>query len=263
MSLNLVVNSCSERKAYAKNLATELGLPFLANTSTFDGEIICGEKLELRIKDIGSITVDFLNSQVLKRKQREGKKQAIARAIGIKSNHKPSIIDATAGLGKDSFVFAALGCKVTLIEKSAIIGALLADGLERARANTKLVSTIKNMQLNLGDANQLIAKLPNHEVIYLDPMYPIVKTSSLPKKELQILRALTVKGPINNLAKNLAESPEYELLQVARLYAQKRVVVKRPKNATFLADIKPDIKITMKNTRFDIYLSKNPVNFYL
>jgi 16S rRNA (guanine1516-N2)-methyltransferase len=42
------------------------------------------------------------------------------------------VIDGTAGLGKDAFVLAGLGCKVTLVERHPVVVALLADGLARA-----------------------------------------------------------------------------------------------------------------------------------
>ena len=51
----------------------------------------------------------------------------------MKGGLLPSIIDATAGLGRDAFLLAALGSKVTLIERSNIMHALLADGMNAAR----------------------------------------------------------------------------------------------------------------------------------
>ena len=61
-----------------------------------------------------------------------GKGQMIAKAVGIKGGIKPQILDATAGLGKDAFVLATLGCEMTLLERSPIIHQLLQDGIERA-----------------------------------------------------------------------------------------------------------------------------------
>jgi 16S rRNA (guanine1516-N2)-methyltransferase len=48
------------------------------------------------------------------------------------------VLDATAGLGKDAFVLASLGCQMTLIERQPLIAALLEDGLARARADEEV-----------------------------------------------------------------------------------------------------------------------------
>ena len=55
----------------------------------------------------------------------------IAKAVGIAQGVRPRVLDATAGLGKDAFVLASLGCEMSLIERQPLIGALLEDGLAR------------------------------------------------------------------------------------------------------------------------------------
>jgi 16S rRNA (guanine1516-N2)-methyltransferase len=49
-----------------------------------------------------------------------------------------------------------------------------------------------------------------------------------------------------------------ELLKAALTIATKRVVVKRPAHANFLAEIKPQTSIKTKKHRFDIYLIPQP-----
>ena len=51
------------------------------------------------------------------------------RAVGIQPGIRPTLLDATAGLGRDAFVLAELGCTLTLIERQPLIAALLEDGL--------------------------------------------------------------------------------------------------------------------------------------
>ena len=51
---------------------------------------------------------------------------------GVEVGAMPTVVDATAGLGRDAFVLASLGCRVTLIERSPVVAALLQDGLARA-----------------------------------------------------------------------------------------------------------------------------------
>ena len=62
-----------------------------------------------------------------------GRGQHLPKAVGMKGGQSPTIIDATAGLGRDAFLLASLGSKVTLIERSDIIHELLAAGMNAAR----------------------------------------------------------------------------------------------------------------------------------
>ena len=149
--------------------------------------------------------------------------------------HK-TILDATGGLGRDAFMLAKAGCRVTLMEKNPIIHRLLQDGLARAQD----LEAVQRM--NLLHADSLTA-IPDHtpEVIYLDPMYPARKKDALPKLEMQVFHALLG-----------AEQNEQELLQVAIKHARKRVVVKRPIHAPVI--LPTGLQFKGKTTRFDVYL---------
>ncbi|HBH35090.1 MAG TPA: 16S rRNA methyltransferase, partial [Gammaproteobacteria bacterium] len=83
-----------------------------------------------------------------------GRGQHLARAIGLKKYPHPVVVDATAGLGRDAFVLAALGCRVTMLERSAVVAALLEDGLQHARdSDDEAVRNIaQQMQLVHTDA---------------------------------------------------------------------------------------------------------------
>lgn len=192
----------------------------------------------------GAISVDFVSGRAEYRRTQGGKKELVARACGIKGENKPSIIDATAGLGRDAFVLAYLGCHVTMIERSPIIAALLADGLKRLHADKTLTEQI-DLHLVNADAVTYLQQKPAIDVIYLDPMYPHKKSSALVKKEMRLLRAIV--GDDDN-----ADS----LLEAAITCAKKRVVVKRPRLAPTVNDRKPDIVYTGKNSRFDVYLMR-------
>ena len=57
----------------------------------------------------GPVRVDFLDGAVAHRRlQGGGNGQMIAKAVGIQSGVRPVILDATAGLGRDAFLFAQL-----------------------------------------------------------------------------------------------------------------------------------------------------------
>jgi 16S rRNA (guanine1516-N2)-methyltransferase len=187
-----------------------------------------------------SLTVDFLQGALAYRQRRAGKQEAIARAVGIKGTYRPYVVDATAGLGRDAFILASLGCKVTLIEQHPIVMALLRDGLQRLLA----VQTLA-MELYPGNARQILPQLSQApDVIYLDPMFPPRPNTALVKKDMQILQQLT----LNDIAIDNAA-----LFELALAHATRRVVVKRPDYAPSLTDRKPDFTIATKHHRFDVF----------
>jgi 16S rRNA (guanine1516-N2)-methyltransferase len=187
--------------------------------------------------------IDFNSGKSLYRRLHGGgKNQPIAKAIGIKSQFRPTVIDATAGLGQDSFVLASLGCEVNSIERSPVIGLLLQDALDRAAQDPQTQAITKNMHLHIGNAEQIIPQLAQADVIYLDPMFPDDKKSALAKKDMQILQAF------------LTKSDEDPLLETALHYAKSRVVVKRPKNGPYLNNQSPSFQMIGSSNRFDIYL---------
>lgn len=214
-----------------------------------------------REKDI-SIHIDFISGDLAHRQQYGGGRgQSIAKAIGLKQGVKPPyVLDATAGLGKDAYVLACLGCPVTLVERSAVIVELLSDAIDRAKENANF-QAILNAGFNVIEKSSIDyltelhkkSKTGNPEVIspdviypdviYLDPMYPERKKSASVKKNMQILQTLLGKDEDTD-----------ELLNIALKVAKKRVVVKRPKGADSLSDIKPTYQVNSKKTRYDIYV---------
>lgn len=87
----------------------------------------------------------------------------------------PYILDATAGLGKDSYVFACLGCRVDMLERSPVVAALLQDGIERASLNIDFADIIEQgFKLKNMDALSYIEKIDEDnkpDVIYPDVIY--------------------------------------------------------------------------------------------
>lgn len=194
------------------------------------------------------IHIDFLSGKNAYRRQHGGgKKQMLAKAVGIKPGFLPTIVDATAGLGGDSYVLASLGCTVVMLERSPIIAELLGDGLRRLKSDS--LGEQLHLELICAEAKDYLANLSLSErpdVIYLDPMYPHQKKSALAKKEMRILRE--VVG---------ADEDAAALLEIALCYAKKRVVVKRARLAPMLGETKPDLVFTGQSSRFDVYFSLN------
>ena len=65
----------------------------------------------------------------------------------IKGKYYPCVVDATAGLGTDSFMLAALGCDVTMLERTNVVCALLYDGLVRGRVMPQSAEIVQRMRL--------------------------------------------------------------------------------------------------------------------
>lgn len=235
----------------ARVLAAELALPLVAELQAPPALLLylSGVRLELREtgpRAAGPVYADFVAGRAdYRRKYGGGSGQPLARAVGLRGGAAPTVVDATAGLGRDAFVLAALGAEVLLLERSRVVGALLADALRRAHADPEVAPIAARMSLIVGDAAQLLASSSTRpEVVYLDPMYPHTGKRALQKKEMRLFRQLV--GPDDDAG---------ALLEAARRAARRRVVVKRPAGAPPLADIEPDGRLESKNTRFDLYLS--------
>src|SRR5690606_13621745 len=116
--------------------------------------------------------------------------QVIAKAVGIQPGIRPSVLDATAGLGRDAFVLASLGCEMILIERQPIIAALLEDGLARGMADADVRQVVQRMALRQGNAIELMRQWQGEapQVAYLDPMFPHREKSALVKKEMRLFR---------------------------------------------------------------------------
>ena len=238
----------------AQRLAAELGLPLAGEGDAALLLTLTPARLELRVAagTSGPVYADFVAGRAdYRRKHGGGRNQPLARAVGLKGSAELSVIDATAGLGRDAFVLASLGAQVTLLERSPVVGALLQDALRRAHADPVVSGIAARMQLVVTDAVTFMDTLSARPdgvrpaVVYLDPMYPHASKTALQKKEMRLFRA--VVG---------TDADAAQLLAASRRVAGARVAVKRPLNAPFLGDAKPDGKIVSKNTRFDLYLSE-------
>ncbi|MEH6712051.1 MAG: class I SAM-dependent methyltransferase [Paraglaciecola polaris] len=234
----------------AQNTACHWQLRFEKNVS--HGLVLMQSEAHLALKQlnepkVGEVRVDFASDALtFRRLHGGGKKEAVAKAVGLKGQTAWRVLDATAGLGRDAFILASLGCTVDMIERSPVVAALLADGLSRAQYSEELASWLpKRMHLHHGIAIDLMANWPDTapDVVYLDPMFPHRKKSAAVKKEMRLFQQLL--GP---------DEDADALLAPALALAKKRVVVKRPAGAPFLAERKPHIEMQGKANRFDVYL---------
>ncbi|WP_394128236.1 class I SAM-dependent methyltransferase [Vibrio hepatarius] len=220
--------------------------------------VLTEQQLELRKLDepkLGAIFVDLISGAVAhRRKFGGGKGQAIAKAAGLNKGTTPTVLDGTAGLGRDAFVLASLGCKVQMVERHPVVAALLDDGLERAKQDAEIGQWVsERMSLIHASSLNALSDLANDadfvkpDVVYLDPMYPhpeSKKKSALVKKEMRVFQSLV--GP---------DLDADGLLEPALALATRRVVVKRPDYANWLNERKPSMAIETKKNRFDVYVN--------
>ena len=204
--------------------------------------------LELRKRDepkLGGIFVDFVSGAMAHRRRfGGGRGEAVAKAVGIKGDYLPDVVDATAGLGRDAFVLAAIGCRVRMLERHPVVAALLEDGLQRGYQDAEIGGWLRERLtlIHAPSAQALGAITPAPDVVYLDPMYPHRQKSAMVKKEMRVFQSLVG-----------ADDDADALLEPARRLARKRIVVKRPDYAPPLAGIATQAAVVTKSHRFDIY----------
>ena len=204
--------------------------------------------VELGPQAPGPVRVDFVEGAAAHRRLfGGGSGQMIAKAVGIQTGIRPRVLDATAGLGRDAFVLATLGCEVSMIERQPLIAALLEDGLARAAADAEVAPIVARMRLLTGNAIELMRRWQDEapQVIYLDPMFPHRDKSALVKKEMRLFRPFVGDD---------LDAPA--LLEAALALASHRVVVKRPRKAPLIEGAKPGYALEGKASRYDIYPKK-------
>lgn len=170
----------------------------------------------------------------------------LVRAAGVtRKTPMPTIVDATAGLGRDAFLLASVGAKVVMLERSAEVHALLEDALERARAaSAALAEVVARMSLIHGDARDYLPKL-QPDVVLVDPMHPPRRNSALVKKEMRLLAGIV--GP---------DQDAHELMRVALASARDLVVLKWPLTAApLLESPAPSYQYSGKTVRYEVFLT--------
>lgn len=261
---NLLALLCNhpELMPQAEALAAQWSLPLLRerDVTAIDDVafvlLISPEAMALQQtgrKAPGPILAEFTEGAVdHRRKFGGGKGQMIAKAVGIKAGVYPHVLDATAGLGKDSFVLATLGSVVTMIERSPIVHTLLSDGLQRAREyalqDPELLGVLQRMQLTAQDSREYLQSLTPEQfpdVIYLDPMFPERHKTADVKKEMAAFHSVVGK-----------DDDADSLLPLALAHVNYRVVVKRPRKAPLLNNQVPSYQLEGKSSRYDIYTLK-------
>tara|TARA_B100000809_G_scaffold49645_2_gene44639 strand:- start:2869 stop:3513 length:645 start_codon:yes stop_codon:yes gene_type:complete len=190
------------------------------------------------------LRVNFSHPEFLTRLRGAGKRtELVARAV--KAGGGVRVLDCTAGLARDAFVLASLGCEVTLVERSRVVYTLLLDGLKRARKVPELSSAANRIKLTNADSLVLMAQTSlEYDVIYIDPMFP------------EKPGAAAVRGPMQRLQRFLGTDEDaMALLSVALQAGCSRVVLKRPPHGDWISSIQPTHVFKNKNSRYEVFAS--------
>lgn len=163
--------------------------------------------------------------------------------VAKSKNENLKAVDATAGMGEDSFILAAYGYQVTMFEQNPVVAALLKDALRRAQNHPVIGEIVNRMTLIEGNSIELLPKQTQElDLIYLDPMFPARQKSGLIQKKLQLIQKLEQPCP-----------EEEALLDMAMAIRPKKIIIKRPLKGSNLANRKPHYSIKGKAIRYDCF----------
>ncbi|GAB3683189.1 16S rRNA (guanine(1516)-N(2))-methyltransferase RsmJ [Salinisphaera aquimarina] len=193
------------------------------------------------------LCIDLLDGSI-ERRLAGGRKSPLARALGLKRRSRPTVLDTTCGLGRDSATLAALGCDVHALERHPVLFALLDDALMRARRADTPPAWLTHWQaFEHADAHAWLTPPPprRFDIIYIDPMFAAARRKARPQKALAWLNELIG-----------TDHDADALLALARGHALRQTVVKQHARSQPLAA--PDRQVHGKAVRFDIYLAASP-----
>ena len=195
------------------------------------------ELINANYKEAVSISVDFLDEAINNKiKLRlSGKKDIFGKLFPIKNS---TLLDCTAGYGRDSYVLRLMGFNVTMIENSPVMSLLLNDALKKLK--------LLNFTMYHGNSYDYLSHSKKYyDYIYIDFMFNKLKKNSLSSKNDETLKLISFQ-----------ENNKNNLIRLAIKKSNSRVVVKEPKHS--LSNIlKPEYTIKTKLLNFNIYKGGN------
>lgn len=228
----------------AETMAEKLDIAITREISTEENNdlMLCFDEKGLALIGNGQTLRGDFTRMLPRIKQDNLNRELLVKATKLKGvEGTPILVDATAGLGEDSFLLAAAGFFVQLYEYDPVIAALLRNALCRAAKDPKLSDIVGRMQLFESDSLVELPQLTTPpDVVLLDPMFPARQKSALIKKKFQLLQQLECPCP-----------DETALMQAALVSHPRKIVIKRPLKGAFLAERKPDYSLKGKAIRYD------------
>lgn len=216
-----------------------------------DATLYAYETLELHFADpkFKPFVLDWTLGAWQWRFKHSGKhSEAVAKAV-IGKLKAPLVVDATAGLGRDSLVLQNAGAHVLMFERNPLVWLFLLDARRRALEDKQFSASFPQGLPQLMPYGTFLAYMQQAadfkcDVIYYDPMFPSRTKKALVKKEMQIFHSFVgADSDSLSYARELLKFPKY------------RTVIKRPESVPPL--IPCNYSIDGKACRFDCYLSQD------
>jgi len=229
--------------ARAASLADACGCPLHEGDTDALRLVVTDDGLELREGASGAgVRPDFASLRGSRRDWRQSRRQPLGRALGRGTE---TVLDATAGLGRDAVLMTLMGYAVTAVERHPVVAALLEDGLARARHDATFAAAIGDrLRVACADARELLATgAIQPDAVYLDPMFPPKRrASALAPKAIRLVRAVVGVDPDAGAHFDAARE------------RARRVVVKRHASSPPLAP-GPTFVVETALVRYDVYVS--------
>lgn len=238
-NLHAQLHGCGET-VVIETVEQKISQKWLMTAAT--GSVLLDEKLYLIA---GGMKVSPNWQALQQRVVKAGKKSELLLKIA-KLQAGMTVIDATAGFGHDSLILASTGARVTMIEQSPLLYLLLTFEQQTMQQQPNWQKLMARLDIRCGQAVDVLPTLPKADVVYLDPMFPANSYKSAVSKTMQLLHELVAPPTLDE---------EMALFTTARqqLTTNGVVIVKRPKNAPFLANLSPTDSVSNDAVRFDKY----------
>ena len=226
----------------AQEAAVQLALPYDPASRSDEIELTVGETSAWLETSGLKVAIRYDSAAMLHRRH-GGQNELLGRAVGVKNDRHPNVFDATGGLGRDAFVLADLGCRVTLCEQLPALAWLLHDAILCAQVSRyeAVRDAAERMTVYVGDSEA--QSLGAATVIYMDTMFPERKKAAAVKKEAMMLQYLSAPNDGGEA-----------LMDWAWQQAVDRIVVKRPLKAPVLGQRKASFTLSGKSVRFDVFV---------
>lgn len=173
---------------------------------------------------------------------------------------RPKVIDCTAGMARDAWQIAAMGCEVTMLERSPLLSLLIEDALLRAEEDgSTRQGPAGRLRIIEADAKEFLQSTGSQNVshenltVYIDTMFPEKKGKALPGGEMQLLQKLLSREELSSEEVSTEDGAE-EILRIAGRSGYKKVVVKRPLSWKWPKDLSVNYSVKGKSIRFDVFL---------
>ena len=203
---------------------------------------LSNDGITLESPSLPRLSTSFLSKDFLTLAHSLNKKLPLWRALG-KHTALPEVYDCTSGFGRDSFMLATLGAKVTSIECNPLIFCILSTNIQ---AYTLQHPSIQWHAIFAESVDFLDRSPCPIDIAYIDPFF-YKKSSSLPQKPIQWLQHLDC------IKKDNSET----LLKACLQHAHKTIIKSHSKTKFPFTFPKPHSTIEQKTTRFDIFLNPN------